>query len=95
MSDIETLTIALPVEIALLVKDAVAEGNYTSTSEVISEALRDWKVKRDLHMQKFAALKADIDAGIADMATGRMTEFSVETIVERGRQILAERSSSV
>lgn len=41
MAAIERLTITLPAEMAGLVKRAVDEGNYASTSEVIREALRD------------------------------------------------------
>jgi len=42
MGDIERLTITLPAEMAELVKGAVDDGDYASSSEVIREALRDW-----------------------------------------------------
>jgi antitoxin ParD1/3/4 len=48
MAEIERMTITLPSEMAAVVKDAVAEGDYASSSEVIREALRDWKTKRTL-----------------------------------------------
>lgn len=51
MAGIERLTITLPTDMAALVKDAVAEGDYASTSEVVREALRDWKMKRALKLQ--------------------------------------------
>jgi DNA segregation ATPase FtsK/SpoIIIE-like protein len=46
MSKLEKLSISLTPELASLVRSAVTEGDYASTSEVIREALRDWKIKQ-------------------------------------------------
>lgn len=94
MAEIERLTITLPADMAAVVKGAVAGGDYASTSEVVREALRDWKLKRALQLQELAALKADIDKGLADLAEGRVKEFDADRIVERGRKLLARRSPS-
>ncbi len=91
MSDIERLTITLPTEMAAALRVAVAEGDYASTSEVVREAIRDWKVKRILQMQELAVLKADIDKGLADVASGRIKAFDKNNIMERGRSLLAGR----
>jgi antitoxin ParD1/3/4 len=40
------ISISLTDEHARLVEDAVASGDYASSSEVIREALRDWRSKR-------------------------------------------------
>jgi antitoxin ParD1/3/4 len=95
MADIERLTITLPHEMAATVKDAVDTGDYASSSEVVRAALRDWKLKRALQLEELATLKADIDTGLADIAAGRVADFDVDRIVERGRKLLASRSSSV
>ena len=95
MSGIERMTITLPAEMAAVVKSAVAAGDYASTSEVIRSALRDWKTKRALQVEELAALKSDIDAGLADVAAGRVKDFDSARIVERGRKLLAARSPSV
>jgi antitoxin ParD1/3/4 len=71
MADIERLTITLPADMARLVKGAVDEGDYASSSEVIREALRDWKMKRQLRLGQLAELKIDIDRGLADVASSR------------------------
>ena len=42
----EKLSISVTEEHARLIGDAVASGDYASSSEVIREALRDWKAKR-------------------------------------------------
>jgi hypothetical protein len=39
-----------------------------------------------------AALKADIRNGLADLAEGRMQDFDVVRIIERGKKLLAGRS---
>jgi len=95
MSDIERLTITLPAPMAADVKGAVEAGDYASASEVIREAVRDWRTKRALQIQELAVLKADIDKGLADVAAGRVRDFDAGRIIERGRKLLESRSSSV
>lgn len=94
MPEIERMTITLPADMAAVVKGAVAGGDYASSSEVVREALRDWKTKRALQLQELATLKADIDRGLSDLAEGRVREFDANRIVERGRALLAHRSRS-
>src|SRR3954447_8627527 len=69
-------------------------NSYASSSEVVREALRDWKMKRALQLQELAALKADIDRGLMDLAEGRVQDFDTARLIERGRKLLAGRSPS-
>jgi antitoxin ParD1/3/4 len=85
MAEIERLTITLPADMAAVVKSAVAGGDYASTSEVVCEALCDWKLKRALQLEEFAALKVDIDKGFADLAEGRVKDFDAGRIIDRGK----------
>lgn len=62
---------------------------------MVREALRDWKTKRALQLQELAALKADIDKGLADLAAGRVKDFDPKRIIKRGRMLLTRRSPSV
>jgi antitoxin ParD1/3/4 len=94
MAGIERLTITLPTDMAAVVKGAVEGGDYASNSEVVREALRDWKLKRALQLQELAALKADIDKGLTDLAQGRVRDFDATRVIERGRKLLANRSPS-
>ena len=94
MAEIERLTVTLPAEMAALVRSAVDEGNYASSSEVIREALRDWKTKRAIQLHELEGLKADIDRGLTDLAEGRVQEFDPTRIIERGRTLLAGRARS-
>ena len=91
MAGIERLTITLPADMAAIIRGAVEGGDYASSSEVIREALRDWKTKRTLQLKEMEALKADIDQGLADLAEGRVKQFDAARIIERGRGLLAAR----
>lgn len=90
---LERLTVTMPVEMAATIKQAVDEGEYASTSEVVREALREWKTRRQLMLAELSVLKADIERGLADVAAGRVKDFDADRIIERGRQLLAARSS--
>ena len=94
MSTIDRMTITMPAEMAAVVKGAVEGGDYASSSEVVREALRDWKAKRALRLHELAALKADIGTGLADVAAARVKGFDEDEIIERGRKLLATRSPS-
>jgi len=90
MSSIERMTITMPADMAAIVKSAVDGGDYASTSEVVREALREWKLRRGVQERELAALKADIDKGLADLAAGRVTDFNPRRIIARGRKLLAK-----
>ena len=46
MTNIEKLSIALPREMVADIREAVESGDYATTSEVIRDALRDWRYRR-------------------------------------------------
>ncbi|MDQ4059950.1 MAG: ribbon-helix-helix protein, CopG family [Pseudomonadota bacterium] len=46
MAKVEKVTVALTPEMATLVRQVVEAGEYASTSEVIRDALREWKLRR-------------------------------------------------
>ncbi len=94
MAEIHRMTVALPSDMAAVVKEAVESGDYASSSEVVREALRNWKLKRSAQLQEFAGLKPDIDRGLMDVAAGRIMDFDADRILERGRNLPAARSHS-
>jgi antitoxin ParD1/3/4 len=94
MGAIERLTITLPADMAGMVKGVVDEGGYASTSEVIREALREWKMKRDLHLMQLEGLRVDIGRGLADVAEGRLVPYDRERILGHGRKQFANRANS-
>lgn len=70
MPTIEKLSIALPSEMAALVRCAVNLGEYSSNSEVIRDALRDWTHKRNLREQGLAGLRKKWLEAVADDSEG-------------------------
>ena len=46
MSNVQKVSVALTAELIELLNEAVDSGEYTSTSEVVRDALRDWRLRR-------------------------------------------------
>lgn len=94
MAKSEPLTVILAPDVAEMLREVVARGDYSSAGEVVSEALRDWQTRQSGNRAMFEALRLDIGRGMADVAAERVHDFDVDRIVERGRQRLADRARS-
>ena len=70
MPTIEKLSIALPAEMATLVRRAVDAGEYSSNSEVVRDALRDWTHKRSQREQSLKSLRKLWQEAVADDSEG-------------------------
>lgn len=57
MPTVDKISIALPPEMVAQVRQAVATGEYASSSEVVRDALRDWTHKRQLQQNGIAELR--------------------------------------
>lgn len=64
MANVEKISIALTQDMAALVRQAVESGEYASSSEVIRDALRGWKMKRALQAQQIEELRRLWQEGI-------------------------------
>ena len=84
MPTVEKITIALTPELSALVKESVEQGDYASTSEVIRDALRDWKYKRALQKQEIEELRRAWDAGVKS-GPGRFRKMAEITREARSR----------
>ena len=58
MSQAQPITISLPPEMAAMVRQTVENGAYSSVSEVVREALRDWSRKQSADQQELQELRA-------------------------------------
>ena len=70
MGAIERITVALTAELAAEVRDAVEAGAYASASEVVRDALRLWRQRRELEELDVARLRrlvAEADDGSPDL----------------------------
>jgi antitoxin ParD1/3/4 len=65
MSNVQKVNIALTPEFMDLLKEAVDTGEYASASEVIRDALRQWKQRRGMQDLGVRELRRVWDAGVA------------------------------
>ncbi len=85
MSNVSKISVALTPEMNELVQQAVASGEYATGSEVIREALREWKLRRTLRLHHQAELHQLWAEGIASGA-GRFADM--EAIKREARRRL-------
>lgn len=48
MANVEMISVALPADIAELVREAINSGEYASANDVMRDALCEWSHKREL-----------------------------------------------
>jgi len=53
------------------------------SASIVREALREWKLRRAAQLQELAALKMDIDKGLAEIASGRVSDFDAASSFSR------------
>ena len=93
MGAVEKLSIALTPEFAAEVREAVASGEYASTSEVIRDALRTWKQRRQQQAIALDELRRLWREGVESAEKGPSEAFDAEDIIRRGRERLAALTS--
>lgn len=81
------LNVSLPMELEARVREHVASGLYGSASEVIREALRLFEAYQSVQQTSLAALKVDIDQGMADVKAGRVSKMDIAAIKAQGRTL--------
>jgi antitoxin ParD1/3/4 len=68
MANVEKVSVALTPEMAATMRQVVDAGEYASASEVMREALREWKSRRLQREQAIVELGRQWDIGIASGA---------------------------
>ena len=84
MPAMEKIDIALPPEMADMVRRAVASGAYASASEVVSDALRDWRDRRAGLEETVSAVRRAWEEGLAS-GSGRFEDFEALMAEARSR----------
>lgn len=69
MSQVEKLSIAMPSEMAAELRAAVEAGDYSSVSEAVRDALRDWRLRRKVEALELDELRRLVQEG-ADSGSG-------------------------
>jgi antitoxin ParD1/3/4 len=82
-----TLNVSLPAELESRVRAHVASGLYGSASEVIREALRLFEAYQSVQQSSIAALRTDIEQGMADVGAGHVTAMDMAAIKAQGRAL--------
>ncbi len=88
MTAVKKLSIALTPEFDADIRKAIATGEYASTSEVIRDALRAWKQKRQDRFIAVSELRRVWRDGID---SGGDAPLDAKDIKRRGRARLAAR----
>lgn len=65
MANAEKVSVSLTPEYAAMMRQVVETGEYASASEVVREALRDWKLRRTQREQAVEKLRRIWDDSIA------------------------------
>jgi antitoxin ParD1/3/4 len=82
MATVEKISIALPADMVALIRDAVGSGEYASSSEVIRDALREWKYKRLVRQKAIEELRAAVEEG---QKSGPGENLDIEAIIKRAK----------
>ena len=90
MANIEKRSISLSSELAGAIDGAVASGEYGNASEVVREALREWKAKRELHGRTVQELRRLWDEGIT---SGDAGDFDFDELKSAARGEAERRRS--
>ena len=64
MAKVEKLSVALTPEMVAEVRAAVEGGDYGSVSEVVGDALRDWRLRRKIETLETEELRRLVQEGI-------------------------------
>ena len=92
MGHVDKRSITLSQELAETVDQAVAAGEYASASEVIRDALRQWKERRDLFGYTVEELRRLVQEGL-DSGPGRFASMDEIKAEAHRRAERAKRAS--
>ena len=89
MPNVEKISIALPPEMVSMVREAVEAGEYSSSSEVVREALREWSHKRSLREKGLDELRRVWQQALEDDSPG-VSPHDVFERLQRKYQAIAD-----
>ncbi len=90
MSTVEKRSISLPSELSALIDKAVEGGEFGNASEVVREALRQWKERRELYGFTLEELRALWSDGLESGPAQPFTAQTAADIKATARRRLAE-----
>ena len=88
------MNVSLTKELENYVQDKLNSGMYTSASEVVREGLRLLQEHEMLRDAKLKALKSEINKGLNDVESGKVSSLDTDSIKSRGRQLLNKKKDN-
>jgi antitoxin ParD1/3/4 len=92
MSDHDKLTVLLPPDLARSVREALDGERYVVESDVVIDALNDWKIKQAIRADKIARLREMVSEGLSS-GSEPIAADEFANIKREGRARLAGRSA--
>lgn len=86
-----TMNVSLPAPMVEFVEDMVASGGYSSSSEVVREALRLLQDDRAIAEEKATVLRREVAVGLEQARAAQVSRRSVAEITENVLQENARR----
>ena len=89
MSNVEKISVALTLQQADLLREAVDSGEYATASEVVREAMRAWQEKWEMRRAEIRRLRDLWDEG---KASGKPETLDFDLLREEARRKLKDAS---
>jgi antitoxin ParD1/3/4 len=83
-----TVAISLKDEDQHFLEEAVKSGRFNSESEVVAEAVAEFRVREAIRQSKFDELRAKVRVGIEQADHGEFVEFTAEDVKAEGQKRL-------
>ena len=87
------MNVSLTPQLDAFVRTKVETGRYTSSSEVVREALRLLEQFEGVQQARLVALQADVEHAVGQIGRGETVAFDADEIKREGRARLARRSA--
>jgi antitoxin ParD1/3/4 len=81
------MSVALTSEQVAALKAAVGAGEYATTSEIVRDAIRDWRLKRELRQEEIKRLRHLWDQG---KASGEAAPLDFDALKREARHRLSK-----
>ncbi len=96
MQSAEKISITMTPEMMQIIRDAVASGEYASTSEAMRDAVRIWQRAREEHSERLNAIRARVQRSVDDprpsltaaQVYDRLKALHDDTVKGHGRETL-------
>jgi antitoxin ParD1/3/4 len=91
-----TMNISLTPELADFIERKVASGLYTSNSEVVREALRQYGGMEAEYMPgEFERIKAKVQEALEDVKAGRFADWNKGDVIKEAKARLEARGATI